>query len=89
MLNTPLWQCPVCNFEAKHPSEICAHCGCNLLLLVKIKTEAQLSIIRAEEARGRLLGVPIPSKKTDKKSWFLKFKTFFTAESMIEEGSDL
>ncbi len=76
MLNTPLWQCPVCRFDAKEPSALCERCGSNMLLLVKIKMEAQLSIIRAEEARGRLLGVLLPLEQPSIKR-FAKIRSFF------------
>ena len=80
MLNTPLWQCPICCFDAKEPAALCERCGCNLLLLVKIKTEAQLAIIRAEEARGRLLGALISVEQPVQKplKWFEKIRFLFS-----------
>jgi len=55
MLNSPLWKCPVCQFDGQEPSCYCKRCGCHLLRLVKIKLEAQLSMIRAEMAKGACL----------------------------------
>ena len=56
MLNSPsLWQCPVCRADAEKPTSRCLRCGCNLLLLAKIKIESWLAIARAEEAKSRFL----------------------------------
>lgn len=56
MLNSPtLWQCPVCRTDAEKPTSRCRRCGCNLLLLAKIKIESWQAIARAEEAKSRFL----------------------------------
>jgi len=71
MLKSPLWQCPVCFFDAKEPTASCRRCGSYLLLLVKIKIEAQASILRVEEAKALFLnGYQHPSYK--KEIGFLK-----------------
>ena len=68
MLNSPLWQCPICLFDGKEPTSSCKRCGSNMLLLVKIKVEAQASILRVEEARARFLHAPLSENIPIKKS---------------------
>ena len=64
-----LWKCPLCFIEAKGPTKSCSQCGCNLLLLAKIKIEAWQALARAEEARALFLSHGPPPALGKKSPW--------------------